>query len=688
MKSYLSTLALVLLFGCATQPQPATAPAAPATTPEASAARTTFDRSDLNTSVSACDDFYEYATGGWRARTEIPAAYPEWGQFAVLEDRNRDIVRRILDDAQKGNAAPGTNQQKVGDFYGTCMDQEKVDRAGLDPLRPELGRIAAITDLASLRSEMARLQTIGVNSLFAVGSSPDFNDSSRVVLHILQSGLGLPDRDYYFKDDEKSKTIRQEYEKHLQRMFTLAGDDAQTATKNAQTVLRIETALANGSMNRAERRDPKKTNNPFDLAGLSKLTPHFDWSSYIAEIGAPQVTATIVHQPDFARTVDAQLTATPIADWQTFLRWRLLRNFAAQLSTPFVEEDFAFNDKTLQGSTEILPRWKRCLALTDNLLGEALGEQYVSTAFPPAAKQRAKEMVSNLVTSLRSDIPTLKWMSDATKEQAAIKLNAFAQKIGYPDKWIDYSKLSIDRSSFLENVMRGERFAFQRDLDFVGKPVDRTLWEMTPPTVNAYYNPLRNEIVFPAGILQPPFFDANADDAYNYGGIGAVIGHEMTHGFDDTGAQFDSAGNLKNWWSEEDLKNFTSRADCVTNQYSGFTILDDQHLNGKLVVGESIADIGGLAIAYAAYEKSLEGKPREVIDGLTPEQRFFLGYAKIWATNTREEYARLRLTVDPHPPERYRVNGVVANLPEFASAFGCAAGTKMNPPEDKRCKLW
>ena len=648
-----------------------------------------FDATNIDTSASACTDFYQYANGNWLAKNPIPGAYPSWGVANVLNEKNRDTLREILDAAAKNTkAVKGSSEQKVADYYATCMDEAKIEAEGLTPLAPEFARIAKINDQKSLQEEIAHLLSLGINALFASDSTQDFKNSAEVIAEVFQSGLGLPDRDYYTKTDEKSKATRDAYLKHVAKMFELMGDAPDKAAAEAQTVMALETKLAEASMTRVEQRDPEKIYHRMTLAQLRELAPAFDWAAYLHSLGVPAKADVNVAMPDFFKAVNTQLSAVPFADWQTYLRWHLINNTASALSSKFVEEDFNFKGKILQGSTENLPRWKRCVAGTDRVLGEALGEVYVKKAFPPAAKARALEMVRNLEAALKSDIGTLSWMGEATRKQAIVKLDAFLNKIGYPDRWRDYSSMQIDRGPYVLNRFRANAFDKQRDINKIGKPVDKTEWGMSPPTVNAYYNPQINEIVFPAGILQPPYFDANADDALNYGGMGSVIGHEMTHGFDDQGRQFDATGNLFNWWTDADLKAFQERAECVINQFNGFEVEKGLNQNGKLVVGESIADLGGLVVAYAAFQKAMEGKPRVTIDGFTPEQRFFLGYARGWATSTRPEFARLLVNVDPHPLPKFRVNGPLSNLPQFAAAFQCKAGDAMVRPEKDRCQIW
>jgi putative endopeptidase len=648
-----------------------------------------FDPMNLDKTASACTDFYQYANGGWLAANQIPAAYPSWGIANILDEKNREVLHEILEAAAKNTSAPkGSSEQKVGDYYATCMDEQKIEAEGAKPLAPQLALIAGIKDQKSLQAEIAHLHSVGINAVFASDSTQDFKNSAEVTFEVYQGGLGLPDRDYYTKTDDKSKTIRDEYVKHVAKMFELLGDDAAKAAREAQTVLGLETKLAEASMTRVEMRDPEKIYHRMTVAQMHDLAPAFDWPGYLQALGVPQKADVNVATPDFFKAMNQQLTSASFGDWQTYLRWHLINSNAAALSSKFVDEDFNFKGRILQGSKENLPRWKRCAAGTDRVLGEALGEVYVKKAFPPAAKARALEMVRNLEAALKSDISTLSWMGDATRKQAIVKLDAFLNKIGYPDKWRDYSALQVDRGSYVDNRSRANAFEKRRDLNKIGKPVDRMEWGMSPPTVNAYYNPQINEIVFPAGILQPPFFDAEADDAFNYGGMGAVIGHEMTHGFDDQGRQFDSTGNLANWWTDDDLKAFKERAQCVIDQFSSFEVEKGLNENGNLVVGESIADLGGLVVAYAAFQKAMEGKPRVDIGGFSPEQRFFLGYARNWATNTRPELARLMVNTNPHPLPKFRVNGPLSNMPQFAQAFACKAGDAMVRAEKDRCQIW
>ncbi len=658
-----------------------------AASPGAAAAVHGLDPADMDPSAKACRDYYEYANGGWMKKNPVPPEFPSWGTFTELAERNRQAMRKILEKLAAEKSAPGSEEQKIGDFYASCMDETAIEAAGAKPLSEELARIDKIRDLSGLRAEVANLQSKGVGAVFAFGSQPDRKNSSEVIAGAFQGGLGLPDRDYYTKTDEKSKELRGKYAEHVARMFTLLGDDPGKAAAQAKAVLHIETKLAESSMTRVERRDPDATYHRMAPAELKTLTPNFSWEAYFHDLGAPAIAAVNIGQPKFFEALDKDLTAVPLADWKTYLRWHLVHSAAPDLSSKFVEENFDFFQRTLQGTKEIQPRWKRCVQSADRNLGFAIGKLYVAENFPPEAKARADKMVRNLIAALREDLSTLPWMGAETRKAALAKLDAFTPKIGYPDKWRDYSSYKVERGAHAGNVLNGALYEHHRDMDKIGKPVDRTEWGMTPPTVNAYYNASRNEIVFPAGILEPPFFDGAADDAVNYGGIGAVIGHEMTHGFDDQGRKFDAQGNLKNWWTEQDLKNYTERATCVEKQFDGYVVEGDLHQNGKLVLGESIADLGGLTIAYKAFEKSLEGKPRPAnIDGFTPEQRLFLNWARVWATNARPEFERLMTNTNPHPLGRFRAIGAPSNIPEFAAAFGCKTADPM--VRETRCLIW
>jgi predicted metalloendopeptidase len=646
-----------------------------------------FDTANLDRTCKPCDDFFEFAMGGWMKANPIPPQYPRWGSFTVLLDKNQQNLRGILEASAAANAAASSNERKIGDFYASCMDTAVIDAAGAKPIEGELARIAAVKSAPDLQAEVARLQENGIGVMFRFGSRQDAKDSSQVIATANQGGLGLPERDYYLRDDEKSKKLREAYVKHATTIFEVLGDPADKAATEAAGVMALETSLAKGSMSNVDVRDPLKTYHKMTVADVQELMPDFSWKNYFVAVGHSDLRELNVGQPEFFKALNAQLAAAPLEDWKTYLRWRLADTTAPGLSEKFVTADFDFHDKELRGTKAILPRWKRCVQATDRNLGEALGEVYVQKYFPPEAKAHALEMVHNLIAALHDDLQTLPWMGADTRTQALAKLTAFGVKIGYPDKWRDYSALKIDRNSYMQNELHGAEFEFQRQLDKIGKPVDRTEWGMTPPTVNAYNRSSMNEIVFPAGILQPPFYDPKADDGVNYGGMGAVIGHEITHGFDDQGSKFDAKGNLKDWWTADDLKNFHERSQCVSDQFDGYVVDGDLHENGKLVLGESIADLGGLAISYAAYEKSLQGKPRPPEkDGFTAEQRFFLGWAQVWGANERLEYMRLQTNTDPHPLAKFRGDGPLSNMAEFAKAFGCKRGDAM--VREKVCKIW
>jgi putative endopeptidase len=648
-----------------------------------------FDMANLDRTCKPCDDFYKFADGGWLASNPVPAAYPTWGRLSVLAESNSDKLKLILEAAsQEKHPRPGGNIQKIGDLYFSGMDEKDVESQGARPLAGEMERIQNMKTLRDLMAEIAHLQAEGISAPFRFGSTSDFKNSSMEIAIAGQGGLGLPDREYYLKDDKHSSDLRDEYLKHLEKMFELLGDDQTKAASEAKTVMSMETALAKASMTRVEMRNPDNIYHVLDSSQLASLTPSFSWQQFFADLGLASVKTVDVAQPEFFKALDQALKSTPLDDWKTYLRWHLIHGTAAFLSSNFVDEDFRFNGTVLQGTKENQPRWRRVVGTTDRSLGEALGQEYVKRYFPPEAKAAALKMVDNLIQALRDDLKTLDWMSDPTRKQALAKLDAITKKIGYPDKWIDYSALKIDRGPYVLNHLRARQFEFNRQIQKIDKPVDRGEWGMTPPTVNAYYNPSRNEIVFPAGILQPPFYDPKVDDALNYGGMGAVIGHEMTHGFDDSGSKFDAKGNLSNWWSPEDLKNFQARAECIVKQFDGYTVQGNLHENGKLVTGESIADLGGLTIAYKAFEKLLEGKPRPDIDGFTPEQRFFLAWAQVWATNQRPEFERLMIMTNPHPLGQFRAYGPLTNIPEFAAAFHCQEGSAMVRPSGERCRIW
>ena len=631
------------------------------------------DLSTLDRKVKPADDFYEYANGGWLARTKLPADRPSAGAFEEIQERNNAILHAILEKSAKDtSAAPGSTARKVGDFYRTGLDEKKADLLGAKPLQPLLDQINAISDSASLLAEMARLHRDGVDVGFGFGVGQDDRDSAQQIAQVAQAGLGLPDRDYYLNDDPKTKDLRAQYAAHVTKMLALLDETPDAAKADTDSIMALETRLAKASLARVQMRDPVAMYHKMTVAALQTSAPQADWNLYFTTLGAPNPGPINVSTPDFMKEFAKSLNDVPLPQWKAYLRWHLLSSASPYLSKPFTDENFRFGS-ALAGMTKQSPRWRRVMGVTEGALGEALGQLYVDKAFPPAAKQRALDMVLNLKSALRDRITTLDWMGDATKTQALRKIDAIQIKIGYPDKWRDYSALVVGTDSYVQNVFRANEFGFQRELDKIGKPVDRTEWGMTPPTVNAYYNPNMNEIVFPAGILQPPFFDPKADDASNYGAIGAVIGHEMTHGFDDQGRQYDADGNLKDWWTPEDAKRFTERSKALVKQYGAYVAIDDVKVNGELTQGENIADLGGLKIAYIALEKSLEGKPRTKIGGFTPEQRFFLAFAQAWRSKQTPKMERLLATLDAHSPNRWRVIGTLTNMPAFIQAFGASS---------------
>ncbi|PYQ27107.1 MAG: hypothetical protein DMF56_21335 [Acidobacteria bacterium] len=649
-----------------------------------------FDLAQIDRSVSPCDDFYQYSVGGWRAAHPLPATYSRFGRFEEVAERNRDTLRAILEaSAKQSNADRGSSAQKVGDFWAACMNETAIESQGVSPIQADLARIDAIKTREDVVAEIHRQQQRGIAPLFHFSAQNDFKNSQMIIATVSQGGLGLPDRDYYLRDDEKFKTTRKQYVDHVAKMFELAGSDHASAVADAERVLALETQLARASMARVEMRKPENVYHITSVSELQSLAPRLDWTRFLASIDLADLRSLNVAQPEFFKEANRLLDELPLDAWKAYLRWNVIDSAAPLLSSPFVNEDFAFHGQTLSGQKEIQPRWQRCVRSADTNIGEILGQEYVKRAFTPEAKQKMNELIDNLVAALREDIPALSWMSTTTKQAALAKLDAFRRRIGYPDKWIDYSSVDIGRDSFAANVFASRAFRVRRAASRVGKPDDPNEWGFfTPATVNAGYSPTRNDITFPAGILQPPFYDPNADEAYNYGGIGTVIGHEMTHGFDDQGAKFDAAGNLRNWWSDEDLKNFQARAECIANQYGDYVVEENLKLQGNLVTGEAIADLGGATLALRAYQKSLAGKPRRVIDGFTPEQRFFLGFAQVWGENMAAEEGRRRALTDPHAPGPARVNLTVQNMPQFQDAWNCPQGSKETREAAKRCGIW
>ncbi len=651
-----------------------------------------LDVTAMDTTVDPCSDFYQYSCGGWQKSNPIPPDQASWSTYSKMQDENRELLRRILENAAAPDLHRGPVNQKIGDFYASCMDEAAVNSLGVAALKPDLDRIARLHSKADLPAYLAQFhpQDIGVyfgqTALFRFGSTQDAKNSAEVTAETDQGGLSLPDRDYYLKEDARSQGIRTKFVAHVQKMLELAGEPPAQASADAQTIMRIETALAKGHMSRVDRRDPNKLYHRMSVKDLQALSPSFNWAAYLAKLNLGKIQSLNVAVPDFFKVLDTALNAEDLAAWQAYLRWHLIHAQARWLASPFVEEDFNFYGRALTGQKELQPRWKRCVRFTDRALGEALGQAYVEIAFSPEAKQRTLTMVKAIEQAMDRDIHELSWMSGPTKEQALTKLHTVVNKIGYPDKWRDYTALKIARGDLLGNGERSNSFEFLRQLGKIGKPVDRTEWYLTPPTVNAYYDAQNNSVNFPAGQLQPPAFDMKMDDAPNYGNTGGTIGHELTHGFDDEGRQYDAQGNLRDWWQPQDAAEFTARAQCIIDQYAQYPVVEDVKINSKLTVGEDIADVGGLVLAYMAWKDETKNQNLLPIQGLTPDQRFFVGYAQSWCGNERPEVLRMRAMTDPHSPGRWRTNGVVINMPEFQQAFQCKTGQPMAP--EKRCRVW
>lgn len=645
-----------------------------------------FDPGALDRSADPCRDFYQFACGGWRAANPVPADQPAWSRFNELGDRNRKLLREVLEAAAPEDPARSPVRRQIGDYYAACVDEAGIEARGLAPLRPRLDRITTLESRADVAGLVAGLHLAGASPLFGFGADQDLKDTTRIIAIADRGGMGLPDRDYYLKDDPKSVELRGQYERHVARMLELAGDTPEVARSGAAAVLEIETALARGALDVVSRRDPNRLYHKTTVAELRALTPSFAWDRYLEGIGAPPLGELNVAEPDFFAAMEKLVAATDLPKLKAYLRWHALTAAAPFLPTAFVEENFAFFGRALTGAQELRPRWKRCADATGNALGEAVGRVFVEKAFSEAAKGRMKVMVEGIEGALGADIETLPWMSAATKRKALEKLLAVTNKVGYPDTWRDYGSLAVARGDALGNAQRAWAFELRRQLAKIGRPVDRAEWVIPPQTVNAGYNPPMNEIIFPAGILQPPFFDEAADDAVNYGAIGAAIGHELTHGFDDQGRQFAADGNLRDWWTEQDARAFEERTSCFVDQYGSYVAVEDVKVNGKLTLGENVADNGGLRMSYTALTKALAGKEPKPIDGFTPAQRFFLGWGQVWCSNQTPQFARLVAQTDPHSPGQHRVNGVVSNMPEFREAFSCPADAPMVRAQP--CRVW
>ena len=658
--------------------------AKPETAKKPADVRFTLDMLDKN--ADPCTDFYTYACGKWKAANPIPSDRPSWGRFNELQEHGEYIVRDILEKAAVDKPGRTATEQKIGDYYATCMDESAIEKAGAKPMQHDFQSIAALKSKDELPKEIFRLHREGVDVLFGFGSGSDFKNASQIIAEVDQGGLGMPDRDYYFKDDAKSVELRQKYVEHVQKMFELLGDAPAKAAAEAKIVMEIETGLAKGALDQTSRRDPQKIYHKLSNRELAAFSPAFNWNVYFEGVGAPKFDSLNVIEPDFFKQMETVINSFSLDDWKTYLRWHVVHANAPVLPAAFVTENFNFFAKTMQGTKELRPRWKRCVGFAGDDLGEAIGQIYVKETFGEEGKARMLTMVNALEKALGEDIQSLPWMGEDTKKQALVKLAAVTNRIGYPDKWRDYSSLQIVRGDALGNSQRANQYDLQRRLNKIGKPLDKRDWPYPPMTVNASYNPNQNNITFPAGILQPPFFDKQADDAMNYGAIGAAIGHELTHGFDDEGSQFDADGNLRDWWTADDKKKFEERTSCIKDQYGSFVAVDDLKLNGKLTLGENTADNGGLRIAYMALLSTLAGKEPAPTDGLTARQRFFLGWANAWCQNRTDPFQRMLVTIDPHSPAKYRVNGTVSNMPEFREAYQCKADAPM--VNQNACRVW
>jgi putative endopeptidase len=683
MKKYIVVmLSLALLAGCSGNIKK---------NAETKAKYPPFDIKNMDTTVKPGDDFFTYVNGNWLKNNPIPADKNSRSVFEELFEKNRHDIREIIEEsANVKDVQAGSNTEKIGTFFNSGMDSITIEKQGISPLKIFFDKIESVRNIDDVQSVAALFQTFQINPFFYLFSSEDSKNSTSVIAQCYQAGIGLPDRDYYFNNDESSKKIREKYITHLTKMFELLKDDPSTAEKNAKTVMKMETQLAKASFTNVENQDPQKTYNKVTIDGLNKLAPGINWNSYFNQVGYPGLSEVNVFQPSFINELASMLKSVPVEDWKTFLRWQLINSAAPYLSKDFTDQNFDFNKRTLLGQEKMEPRWKLILDVTSNSLGEAIGQLYVEKYFPPAAKEKMTELVMNLRKSLKQRIENLTWMGPQTKLEALAKLDKMGVKVGYPDKWRDYSGLAISSQAYVLNVLNSQAFEFKYSMDKIGKPVDPTEWGMTPQTVNAYYNPNRNEIVFPAGILQPPFFNMDADDAVNYGAIGMVIGHEMTHGFDNMGRQFDKDGNLRDWWTKDDSRAFETHTEMLIDQYNHYEVLDSTFVNGKLTLGENIADLGGCTIAYNAYKLSLEGKETpKPIDGFTNFQRLFLSYAQIWRNNIRDEALRKQVKTNEHSPAKIRINGVVYNMPEFYAAFSdVKPGDKLYRQVEQRPVIW
>lgn len=648
-----------------------------------------FDMANIDSTFSPCEDFEQFAVGNWLKNNPVPDSESRWGSFSVVHDANEIKLRKIVEDAASSKGEKGSALQQVGDFYTSALDSIKVNELGITPIQPMLDQIDAISNAQELVETMAESRKYGSGSLFGYYVYIDSKKSDEYITYLSQGGLGLPDKSFYTPSDERGENILAEYKKHVKALFVLKGESEEEATKSAEMVLTVENLLAEKSMDRVERRDPEKTYNKMTVEELQALVPAINWESFFKKAEIENIKEVVVGQPEFIKMYNSAFTEIPLDTWKTYMKFHLINDFADDLSIEFEKQVFSFYSTILRGTSEMKPRWKRALSKSNGNVGEQIGKLFVEKHFPEESKQKVLDLIGNINKVFKERVQKLDWMSDSTKTKALEKLSKFTYKIGYPDKWEDYSSVNIDASSLLQNVMNLNYFEYKKNVGRLGKPIDKQEWGMTPQTINAYYNPTMNEIVFPAAILQPPFFNPDADDAINYGGIGGVIGHEFSHGFDDQGCKFDGDGNLKNWWSDVDLANFKERTNKLVNQFNGYEVVEGNFVNGELTLGENIADIAGITLAYYALEKAMDGKEDKMIDGYNYQQRFFLGWAQVWHTNAKEEFLVNQVKTDPHSPTRFRTIGPLVNMSEFSDAFGCTGtDSKMVAPDSLRVKIW
>ncbi len=646
-----------------------------------------FDLSQIDSTILPCEDFERYAVGNWLNDNPVPESESRWGSFSVVNDANEIKLREIVESAVSAKGDKGSPLQQVGDFYASALDSTTTNKLGVTPILPFMAKIDAVTNVQELVETMAESRKLGSGSIFSGYVGTDSRNSAEYIMHLSQGGLGLPDKSYYTPTDERGENIFNEYKKHIAALFVLAGTEQAEADQFALNVIEIESELALNSMDRVQRRDPELTYNKLTVAELQDLCGAINWTSYFEVAELKGVEEVVVGQVDFMKSLNGSLTKFPIENWKTYVKWHLLNDMAGNLSEDFEKQSFSFYATTLRGTQTMKPRWKRALSKSNGNVGEQIGKLFVEKHFPEESKQKVLDLIGNINTVFKERVEKLEWMSEETKVKAMEKLSQFTYKIGYPDKWEDYSSVDITANTLAQNVMNMNYFEYKKNVSRIGQEVDRDEWGMNPQTINAYYNPTMNEIVFPAAILQPPFFNPEADDAINYGGIGGVIGHEFSHGFDDQGCKFDGAGNLNNWWTEEDLANFSKRTAKLVNQFDGYEVAEGNHVNGNLTLGENIADIAGITLAYYALEKAMEGKEDPMIGGYDYKQRFFLSWAQVWHTNAKDEYLINQVKTDPHSPTRYRTNGPLTNMIEFQHAFGCEEGA-MIAPDSLKVTIW